>query len=63
MKMMIQYKEKSDRFGISPFAIGMTHPDTTFETQLTIQIGLGEVTNDEMLRYATLLVQIFWKNM
>lgn len=47
---MIGYREENDRFGISPFAVGLAHPDTTLETQLAIQIALNQVTNEEVRR-------------
>ncbi|XP_066318395.1 uncharacterized protein [Miscanthus floridulus] len=46
MKVVIQYINRNSRFGVSPFAIGMTHPDAPLEAQLASQIALCHM-NDE----------------
>lgn len=51
IKMIVQYKNSNSRFGVSPFAIGMTHQDAPLEAQLALQVALNYMSNEDMDRY------------
>lgn len=50
MQLVVQLMNPSCKFGISPFAIGMTHPDAPLEAQLALQIAMRNLTDEDMKR-------------
>ena len=55
MKVVIQYINRNSRFGVSPFAIGMTHPDAPLEAQLASQIALCHMNDEDTARYGVIM--------
>lgn len=52
IKMVVQYINSNSRFGVSPFAIGMTHQDAALEAQLALQVALSYISDEDMDRYS-----------
>lgn len=51
MKLVIQNITYNSRFGVSPFAIGMTHTDAPLEAQMALQIAMRHIGDEELKRY------------
>lgn len=51
MELVLEYKNKNTKFGVSPFAIGMTHQDVALEAQIAMQLAMREVTDEDLNRY------------
>lgn len=51
MGVIIQYINSKSKFGVSPFAIGMTHRDVPLENKIAMQMAMGQASYEDMTRY------------
>jgi hypothetical protein len=55
MEVVVQSITKRSKFGVSPFATGMTHRDVPLEAQLATQMAMGQLTDEDVNRYTTII--------